>query len=69
MGLKQINNLRKVNLTGSGKVLPAALSCFLLQSSGQLQPKNLIKHWSVEDGLSQTVVNGIVQQNQFTDAK
>ena len=33
-------------------------------SFAQFQPKNLTKHWSIKDGLSQGVVNSIAQDNQ-----
>jgi signal transduction histidine kinase/ligand-binding sensor domain-containing protein/DNA-binding response OmpR family regulator len=30
----------------------------------QIQPKNLVRHWNIKDGLSQGVVNSITQDNQ-----
>ena len=33
-------------------------------SLAQFQPRNLTKHWSIRDGLSQGVVNSITQDNQ-----
>ena len=33
-------------------------------SFAQFQPRNLTKHWSIKDGLSQGVVNSITQDNQ-----
>lgn len=53
-----------VNPDWFGKVTAGCLIFLSVVSYGQLQPKNLIKHWSIKDGLSQSVVNGIVQDDQ-----
>lgn len=53
-----------VNLDWIRIVITSLFIVVSIGSSGQLQPKNLIKHWSIKDGLSQSVVNGIVQDDQ-----
>src|SRR5690606_5000477 len=53
-----------VNLDWIRIVITSLLIVVSIGSSAQLQPKNLIKHWSIKDGLSQSVVNGIVQDDQ-----
>lgn len=37
---------------------------FTLPTYAQLQPKNLVKHWSLKDGLSQGVINSATQDDQ-----
>lgn len=46
------------------KVVVGILLVAAHTSFAQLQPKNLIKHWSAKDGLSQGVVNSITQDEQ-----
>jgi signal transduction histidine kinase/ligand-binding sensor domain-containing protein/DNA-binding response OmpR family regulator len=46
------------------KVVVGFLLVVVHGSMAQFQPKNLIKHWSIKDGLSQGVVNSITQDNQ-----
>lgn len=53
-----------VNFDWKKKVITGFFSVLSIASLAQFQPKNLIKHWSIKDGLSQSVVNGIVQDDQ-----
>ena len=46
------------------KVILGFLLALSQGSFAQFQPKNLTKHWSIKDGLSQGVVNSITQDNQ-----
>ncbi len=50
-----------------GITLPGLFAiCLLLTTPGfsQFQPKNLIKHYSIKQGLSQGVVNSVVEDNE-----
>lgn len=46
------------------KLIVLFLFVFTQCSLAQFQPRNLTKHWSIKEGLSQGVVNSITQDNQ-----
>src|SRR5687767_11108302 len=51
---------------GTVKFKLVVLLLFVLtqESLAQFQPRNLTKHWSIRDGLSQGVINSITQDSQ-----